>query len=199
VATATIEGTDEVETAMMIETIDVDIPAIGVAWHRYQLETLAGVILDRGAPMSARRVGWLAPNLGRMVQGGRRGTLTNQQLALTEAMAPIGPMEIARTVAPGREGIARFPTLICHRDEPEQPSGRQAFRLMANCGALVFGMDARHVVRNFLLQLEARERLRPGPLEWLSVPPELTVKLIATVALGAAAIEAIARFEMGAT
>lgn len=110
---------------------------------------------------------WLPPNLGRMVQPDQRGTLTDQQPALTEAaevMDPAEPTEIARTVAPGREGIARFPILIFRRDGPEPPSATPAFRLVANCGTLAFGMDARHGARNFQFQLEARERLRRDPL-----------------------------------
>jgi hypothetical protein len=119
-----------------------------------------------------------------MVQADRRETLTGRQPALieaTEAMAQAGRMEIARTVAPGHEGIARFPILICRIDGPEQPSVRQAFRSMANCVGLAFGMDARHVARKFQFQLEVREGLRRDLLEWSSVPAASIVKAIATV------------------
>ena len=136
---------------------------------------------------------WLTLNLGRMVQPDLRATLTGQQRVPIEAMAPMGPMELARTVAPGREGIARFPILICRRDGREQPSGTQACRLIANCGTLAFGMDAKHAARNFRFQLEARERLRRDPLVSSSALPALIVKSIAMVVLGRREIVATVR------
>lgn len=113
-------------------------------------------------------------------------------------MALVDRMGIARTVAPGREGIARFPIQICRLDGPEQPSARQAFRSMVNCAGLAFGMDARYVVRTFQFQLEVREGLRHDPLGWSSVPAVSTVKAIATVIHATNRIEVIARLEMNA-
>lgn len=104
--------------------------------------------------MSVGGVTWWALNLCRMFQSDLRAKSTAQQRAPTEAT------KIARSAAHGREGMARFPTLLCRKDGPEQPSEVQAFRLIENCAALAFGMDARHVANNFQFQPAVPERLR---------------------------------------
>ena len=85
---------------------------------------------------------------------------TGQQREATEQMGPMEPMEIAPSAGPGRAGMGRYPTLLCRREGPEPRNGIQRFRWILNCGALAFGMDAKHAVRNFQFQPAAPERLR---------------------------------------
>lgn len=130
--------------------------------------------------MSVRRVGWQTQNRGRMVQPGPRATATARQTAVTDRM---GPIEIARIVVPGVEGIPPFPILVCRNDGLEQPSGTPAFRSMGNYVALAFGMGARLVARSFQFQLGAPAALRRDPRVWSSVPFEPTDKLNAMLIL----------------
>jgi hypothetical protein len=88
-----------------------------------------------------------------------------------------------RSVARRAPEIPQFPILVCRNATLERASGTPASRLMGNCAALAFGMDERHVDRNFQLRLVAPAALRRGLRVQWSVLPEQTVAVNGTIIL----------------
>jgi hypothetical protein len=152
---------------------------------------LADATGDHARLMSVRGVARWELNLVRMFQSDLLARSTAQQRQATAATEPMAPMEIARSVGPGREERARFLILPGRNDGREPQNGIQLCLLIGNYAAHVFGTGARHVGRNCQFRPAALEGLRRDPLVQSSGPVAQAVKATAMLALVMKAIEVL--------